>query len=459
MIEYTDPNPFKEFHIAHLMTNVIGESLSRIFSWCGGELKRANYQGDVGLHVAKALWGWKEMASRGEVKGEELIKFSLNDRVSALGTFYARGAEAYDNGGKIAMGEIEEINKKIYEKSDGTINELYELGRAWSLEHFERIYKRLGTKFDFYFFESETGEFGKQIVKENVENGIFEKSEGAIVFRGEKHGLHTRVFVTAAGIPTYEAKELGLANMKYERYPYDLSFIVTGNEIAEYFKVLLKAMELVFPDLAAKTTHLSHGMLRLPSGKMSSRTGNVVPAEALLEEIKKLILSKTDTVRLGKGGEVEVVADTIAVGAVKYSILKQAIGKDVIFDFNASISLLGNSGPYIQYTYARARSVLRKAMGLKISASLGGKIGDYPTVSRLLYRFPEVVLRAGKEYAPHQIATYLFELAQAFNNFYAEEKILEDSSAAAHKVALTEAVATVLKNGLFLLGIDAPERM
>src|SRR3989344_1663328 len=253
IVEYTDPNPFKEFHIGHLMSNAIGESLARVFEASGAEVRRANYQGDVGLHVAKAVWG----------------ALKQNSSVD-WGKAYVAGDRAYKED-ESAKKDISAINKKVYERGDAEINKLYDEGKKISLEYFEKIYKRLGTKFDFYFFESEGGIRGKEIVEDGLKKGVFEESDGAVVFKGERAGLHTRVFLSSEGLPTYEAKELGLAPMKYEKYPYDLSYIITGNEIIDYFRVLMEAMKEMFPDLAAKTRHVPHGMLRFASGKMSSR--------------------------------------------------------------------------------------------------------------------------------------------------------------------------------------------
>jgi arginyl-tRNA synthetase len=444
LVEYTDPNPFKEFHIGHLMSNTIGESVARLLQYSGAEVRRACYQGDVGLHVAKALWGY--------LQGEH-----------EWGRAYAEGSAAYeaDEGAKK---EINKLNKKIYSREDEKVNAFYDEGRRVSLEAFGKIYEKLGTKFDYFFFESETGEFGKRIVEQNL-GQVFERSEGAVVFPESKSGLHTRVFINSQGLPTYEAKELGLAKIKYEKYPYDLSVIITGNEINEYFRVLLAAMARVFPALAEKTRHLSHGMLRLPSGKMSSRKGNVVTAEALLGEVEK---------RLPEGGN----KDAVAVSALKYSILRQHIGADVIFDTEKSISLHGDSGPYLQYSYARARSVLRKAgcvssprddifKSPRVAPSERGSTRHFKNVSRseptilerVLCRFGEVVERAAREYAPHYLATYLIELAGAFNHWYAHERILEAGEETPYRLALTEAFSIVMKNGLWLLGISAPEKM
>jgi arginyl-tRNA synthetase len=332
-----------------------------------------------------------------------------------------------------------------------------------SLDHFEEIYQKLGTKFDYYFFESETGPLGKQIVHEHV-NGVFEKSDGAVVFRGEKHGLHTRVFLTSEELPTYEAKDLGLVVMKADTYPSDLYITITASEQTDYFRVVKKALELMYPDLAEKVVHIAHGMMRLSGGKMSSRTGDVVTAETLLNSVIERVNEKMKDTSMP---DVNTVSEHIAVGAIKYSILKQSAGKDIVFDFEKSLSFEGDSGPYLMYSHARARSVLEKARAEGISPDTSGKkpaVSEVkrPAVSeveRLLYRFPEVVERAMKEYEPHYVATFLTELAGSFNSYYAKEKIIDGSPEAPYKLALTDAFAETMKNGLWLLGIEAPEKM
>lgn len=438
MVEYTDPNPFKEFHIGHLMSNAIGESLARLFEFTGAKIVRANWQGDVGPHVAKAIWG-------------KMQKSEVN-----WGEAYAYGVSQYDGHKE----EIDAINKKIYDKSDSTINTLYNLGRKESLDHFEKIYKVLGTSFDYYFFEGVEGLLGIPIVHEFLDKGVFEKSDGAVIFRGEEYGLHTRVFLTAQGLPTYEAKELGLNKVKFDNEKdIDESVIVTANEQKEYLRVVLKAMEFIFPTIAEKTKHITHGMMRLPTGKMSSRTGDVITAEMLLNEAKQKIVPKVQENEERSLQNHDTLVEEIAVGAIKYSILKQATGRDIIFDFNTSLSFEGNSGPYLQYTHARACSILRKAKEAHIQSGVDGAVDDIGDVERLVHRFPEIVDRAQKEYEPHYVATYLFELAQAFNNFYARERIIESGDLAPYRVALTEAVSVVIKNGLYLLGIKSPERM
>ncbi len=281
------------------------------------------------------------------------------------------------------------------------------------------------------------------------------------MFRGENFDkkLHTRVFINKEGLPTYEAKELGLSKIKNDIYAYDKSIIVAANEINEYFKVLLKAMSLVFPDFAEKTKHLSHGMLRLPEGKMSSRTGNIISAESLINQVKEKVLEKMKDGEISES-EKPVIAEVISIGAIKYSVLHQAIGGDIVFDFDKSISFEGDSGPYLQYSAVRAQSLLNKAEGIvKISDNLP-EGWETTNLERLLERFPDVVVRAGTEYAPHYIATYLIEIAGEFNSFYASHKIIDDGDMTSpYRLALTQTFHQVMVSGLNLLGIKVPEKM
>ena len=451
MVEYTDPNPFKEFHIGHLMSNAIGESIARLFEASGAKVARACWQGDVGLHVAKAIWGMIQTNNKQQTTNNSKAT------VQKWGEAYTVGSQKYETD-ENAKKEINKLNKKIFDRSDTEVNKLYDWGRQVSLEHFEEIYKKLGTKFDHYFFESREGREGEKIVAEFLKKGVFEKSENAVVFRGERFGLHTRVFITSQGLPTYETKELGLNKAKFEKEPdINQSVIVTANEQNDYFKVVLKAMEQIYPEIAAKTKHLSHGMLRFASGKMSSRTGNVITGESLISTMEDLVLEKIKD-REFSPEEKQNIARAVGVGAIKYSILRSATGSDIIYDFEKSISFEGDSGPYLQYTYARALSVLRKTnLGVGLQCYLGARLPS-SLLERLLYRFPEVVARAAKEFEPHHIATYLIELAGAFNNFYAKNKII-GSEEENYRLALTRAVSIVLKNGLWLLGMEAPERM
>lgn len=470
-VEFTDPNPFKEFHIGHLYSNIVGESVSRLLEAQGAEVRRVCYQGDVGLHVAKSLWGLRQKLTmdNAQLTVNEWLKDlggkPLEDRIKLLGQAYAMGATAYEENEE-AKEAIKKINKQVFEK-DSEIMPLYQTGRQWSLDYFETIYARLGTKFEGYYFESIVGEVGKKLVEEYLEKGVFEKSQGAIIFPGEKYGLHSRVFINSLGLPTYEAKELGLAPTKYADEPYDFSIIVTGNEINEYFKVLLVALQQINPDLAKKTKHLSHGMVRLPEGKMSSRTGNVVTGEWLLNTATKKAEEKM------KESHVDIDAhksasQLVGDGAVKYALLKTTLGRDVEFSFDESVSFDGNSGPYLQYTYVRTQSVLCKAKEISnfLDPAKQGKFQisnsqlsvEESTLLRLVSRFDETVIAAANNYNPSILCNYIYNLAQSYNLFYQKHKVL-GSEQEEFRLSLTSGVGNVIKSGLDLLGIQAPEKM
>lgn len=447
LVEYTDPNPFKEFHIGHLFTNAVGESIARLFMAQGADVRRVNYQGDVGLHVACAIYGMKDLGI------EVDSAFTAKD----LGKAYALGATANKND-EAAAARIKEINKAIYERNDEELNALYDKGRQVSLDYFESVYNIVDTKFDHYFFESEAAPHGKEIVINNPD--VFPESEGARVFKGEEYGLHSRVFLNSQGLPTYEAKELALAKLKDEYVHYDHSVVSTAKEINEYFKVLLKAMSFVYPELATKTEHIGHGMVRLETGKMSSRTGDVIPAIDFINEITSAAAEKM--AESGRGEGSDDLARDIAVGAIKYATLKGSIYQDSIFNKEQALSFEGASGPYLQYTHARINSVLEKAeaAGVKPVLSDDSMPEAAFEVEKLLYRFPEVVEEAFEAREPHQITTFLTELASSFNSFYANEKIADATDPhAPYKCLLATAVKQTLRNGLWLLAIKAPERM
>lgn len=567
VVEYTDPNPFKEFHIGHLYSNVVGQSVSNLLESQGHHVWRADFFGDVGMHVAKALWGilgllqaehpafnQKELVDRFEAMQE----LALEKRVEFMGKAYAKGATEFKDGGDQSKAEIKalnflafraaqevvlptftekpQVNYDQYIQDSGfdyeNIKRLYSIGRSWSMEYFERIYYRLGTKFDGYYPESRTGEFGYGMVLDGLDRGIFEKGENdAIIFPGEKNGLHNRVFINALGLPTYEAKDFGNAVAKKKDFDYDQSVVVTGNEIDEYFKVVIAALTAYKPELGKSTVHISHGMVKLPEGKMSSRTGKILRGEWLLDEAKKRVVeimkqdaAETEISEQFSNESLEHTAEQVAQAAVRYALLKGDVGKDVIFDFDSSISFQGSSGPYIQYTYARAISVLKKG---KVSRGINELMSQESTnesethnpsthppinssthqpinflsqsqvilkdidwnqlhidlnqeeraVLNWLWRFSDAVERAATDYAPHYVATYIYELAQRFNSFYNKHSILGESqrsdlnkddlsssqpinsSTVLLRLALTAATAQVLKNGLFLLGIQAPEKM
>ena len=454
MIEYTDPNPFKPFHIGHLMTNAIGESIARILEHSGAAVSRANYQGDVGLHVAKAIWGLMQNEKLQSKAG------SYNLQAANIGRAYAHGAEMYETDEGVKK-EIDAINMKLYDKTDEKINEIYQWGFDVTMKAFEDLYGMLGTKFDYYFLESVMADIGRDIVKDNMDK-VFEESDGATVFKAEKHDpkLHTRVFITSAGLPTYETKELGLTEEKFKTNPgMDLSIVITANEQMDYMRVVAKAISFIHPDYENRMKHITHGMMRFVGGKMNSRKGNVITGESLLNDVRDAILEKMTDREFGNE-EREKIASDVAVAAIKYSILKQSIGGDIIYDFESSISFEGDSGPYLQYSYARANSVLEKAQKENILPDPHAFPPEIFEVEKLLYKFPEIVFRSVSKYEPHYIVNYLIETARAFISFYGNTVIAsKEDKNSPYKVALTYAFSFVMKTGLHLLGIETPVKM
>lgn len=452
MIEYTDPNPFKQFHIGHLMSNAIGESLARLYEWNGAKVFRANYQGDVGLHVAKAIWGMMKMDA--DFPNEE---DDIETRTKFLGDAYVLGASKYEDD-PTTKTEIDNLNVRIFEhlngKFDEEIDRYYSKGREWSLEHFEDLYSQLDTKFDYYFFESQTAKSGLKLVQKNI-GKIFRESEGAIIFPGEEYGLHNRVFINSKGLPTYEAKDLALADLKRKKKRVSKSIIITAQEQKDYFDVVLKALQQLNKKLAQKTQHITHGMMRFQEGKMSSRTGNIITGESLLKDIEAAILEKMANREMDDAKKSDT-AKKLAVASLKYSILKQSPGKDIIFDREASTSFDGDSGPYLMYSLVRANSILDKAL----QKDFGVQQSDYKPfeIEKILYRFPEVVEDSLKEQGPHIVLHYLLECASSFNEFYANNKIIgtEDES---RKLAVVSAFKNVLQNGLNILGIPTVDEM
>ncbi len=453
MVEYTDPNPFKPFHIGHLMTNAIGESISRIIAFCGADVICANYQGDVGPHVAKAIYGLLKVGLPEE-------NLSVTQKAQYIGRCYSDASTLYEES-DIIKKEIDIINKKIYERSDEKINEVYDWGRSITLDAFEELYKILGTKFKYYFFESVMAPIGLEIVKNNPT--IYEESNGAIVFHGEKYDpkLHTRVFINSAGLPTYETKELGLTKTKFEKENLDLSIVVTATEQTDYMRVVEKSISLIYPDTASKMKHITHGMMRFASGKMSSRKGNVVTGESLIRDSIEIVEEKVKD-RDFSEIEKKEIAEKVGISALKYSILKSSLGSDIVYDFEKSISFEGDSGPYLQYTAVRAKSILKKAVDQGFDSLENNNLEnkEITNLEKLLYRFPEVVSHSYENLEPHHIANFLTELASSFNSFYGNTIILnKDDFQTPYRLKLVSAFYQTMKNGLNLLGIETPDKM
>jgi arginyl-tRNA synthetase len=446
--EYSDPNPFKVLHVGHLYTTVVGDAIANLLENSGAQVHRVNFGGDVGLHVGKSMWSI--LKKLGGENPEKLAEIPENERAEWLAQNYIEGTAAYDENEQNKE-EIMALNKKVYQlhannDHSSPFAQIYWTCRQWSYEAFDAFYKRLGTKLEKYYPESEVADLGLQTVKQHT-GDIFEESEGAVVFKGEKYGLHTRVFINKQGLPTYEAKDVGLIMQKERDYHFDKSVVITGNEQQQYMAVVLKAIEQFLPELAKSTLYIPHGMVKLAGNvKMSSRKGNIIRATEVLDI----------TVGAIKDSKREP-NDTSVLGAIKYAFLKNRIGGDIIYDPAESVALEGNSGPYLQYAHARAKSILAKSDRDDsvhfeeldpAERSLARKIGEYA----------EVVDKATNELMPHHIATYLYELAQVFNRFYEKSRVIGDPREPV-RIMLVESYAEVLKNGLGLLGITAPDKM
>jgi arginyl-tRNA synthetase len=455
MVEFGHPNTHKEMHIGHMRTLITGEALSRIFEANGAKVFRANYQGDIGPHVAKAIWGTEKVLRERGITWDEAEKFSHAEKAHVLGEGYVIGNKEYDEHEQ----EIDEINRKLYVRHEDMVK-VYEQTRKWSLDYYAELYERFGTKYDGLFFESDVAASGKEIVQKNIGN-VFEESEGAIIFDGEKYGLHKRVFITKDGNPTYEAKEMGLAPVEYKAFPFDFNIHVVANEQAGYFQVVIKALALLDKKFKDKQYHLSMGMVQLVGKKMSSRTGEIITVDGLLEAVKESLRDLITTKGLDKQ-EIGEIAEVGTIGAVKYSVLRTDTKSNAVFDIENSVSLNGDSGPYVQYTYARCRSILRKAQGGKQVVTNKYDFSKQELdILRLVYRFPEIVQEAAERYASNLICNYAHELAQKYNTFYNTHSVLEaNTEEQKHfRILLTASVAQILKNSLYLLGIKSLERM
>lgn len=467
--EYSDPNPFKVLHAGHLYTSVVGDAIANLLELAGGKVHRVNFGGDVGLHVAKTLWAllaaandWQvdvdnidDAADKGWAAVQSYASKKLATRAAWLASFYMQGTEAYDEDANGAKAVVVALNKRVYlihEQNDheSPLSQIYWNCREWSYAYFDDFYARIGSHFEKYYPESETAPLGLKTVREQLANGVYEESDGAVVFAGEKYGLHTRVFINSHGLPTYEAKDVGLVMAKWRDYHFDRSVVITGNDIVEYMKVVLKSIEQFAPELSQRSLHLTHGNVKLAGGvKMSSRKGNILRATDVLD-----IAAQANRELSGNDNE------TTVLGAVKYSFLKQRMGGDIIYDAEESVTLEGNSGPYLQYAHARARSILRKAEVAQapVSATDSPLQPDERSLLRKISEYGEVIDKAVNELMPHHVCTYLYELAQAFNRFYEHNRVIGDERQGV-RLQLVEQYAETLQNGLTLLGIVAPDSM
>ena len=446
--EYSDPNPFKVLHAGHLYTSIVGNAIANLLAAAGADVHRVNFGGDVGLHVGKTMWAI--LRELGGEYPEKLADIPEGKRSEWMAACYVAGTDAYEDDGE-AKGAIVELNKRVYrlhadDDHTSPLAQIYWTCRQWSYDYFDAFYARIATPFEKYYPESSVADLGLATVKEQLAKGVFEASDDAVVFRGEPYGLHTRVFINREGIPTYEAKDVGLIMQKWTDYHFDKSVVITGNEQEQYMAVVLKAIEQFQPELVAATSHLTHGLVKLAGGvKMSSRKGNILRAVDVLD-----VAAEANREVTGQDNEAAVL------GAVKYAFLKQRLGADIIYDPKESVAILGNTGPYLQYAHARARSILAKAAPAE--AALTGLQAEERSLLRKITEYAEVIERATAELMPHHVCTYLYELAQRFNSFYEHSRVIGDEREAL-RLQLVRQYADTLQAGLKLLGIAAPDRM
>lgn len=437
--EFSDPNPFKVLHVGHLYTSIIGDSISRLFEYAGAKVIRANFGGDVGLHVAKTMY--------------ILAQKSLQDiRIEDIANCYVEGTAAYEDSPE-AKKEITKLNKEIYqinaENIHGTpLSDLYWHGRELSYTYFKDFYARIGLKFDKYYPESTVASLGLKIVKEQLEKGVYQESAGAVVFDGEKFGLHTRVFINQVGVPTYEAKDVGLIFTKWNDYHFDKSVVITGNEQLDYMKVVLKSVEQYAPELVAKTSHLTHGLVKLPGNvKMSSRKGNFLKAVDVLDMVRDALKS-----------EYQNEDEVVALAATKYAFLKYKMGGQIIFDPQESVKMTGNSGTYLLYSAVRAKKILEKTKNQSQHQNQHSLTTPERNLIKKILAYKNVLSEALSEMAPHKVATYLYGLSQDFSRFY-ENCPVAGSPEESSRKQLVKLYLDIMTHGLNLLGIVIPEEM
>lgn len=453
VLEYSCPNAFKELHTGHLYQTIFGDILARLLLVSGATVHRTSFGGDVGLHVAKCLWGMRQ--ELGGEKPEKLanIPDDAFERSRWISRCYVIGATAYE-GDEATKNDIDELNKTIYgfhdtNDHDSPLAKIYWQTRQWSFDYFDAFYQTIDVVPMRYIPESSTAPIGLKVVREQLLKGNLKESEGAVVFEGDesKH-LHTRVFVTSRGLPTYETKDIGVIWLEKQDYQFDRRYLITGNDQREYMRVVFAAAETFRPELAGTMTHLTNGTVRFADGKkMSSRLGNVTRAVDVLDVVREKVRSLVSD---------ESNVEAVTLGAIKYVFAKYKLGGDIAFDINETVSLAGNSGPYLQYAHARARSVLEKSNA--VFAQPTKVLLEDRALVRKLGEYHEVVAHAAKSLEPHYICNYLFELAQEFNRYYENNRVI-GGDLEEHRVSLVALYADTLKAGLAILGIHAPEKL
>lgn len=477
MVEYSSPNTNKPLHLGHVRNNLLGFSLAQILEACGNKVVKTNIVNDRGIHICKSMLAWQKWGdgatpeSTGK-KGDHLI-----------GDFYVLFDKHYKDEIKVMkeqgltddeaaaqsplMSEAREM-LRCWEQGDPEVRALWEMMNGWVYAGFDETYKRMGVDFDKIYYESQTYLEGKEKVLEGLEKGImYRKDDGSVWADLTADGLDHKLLLRADGTSVYMTQDIGTAKLRYQDFPISKMIYVVGNEQNYHFQVLSLLLDKLGFEWGKDLVHFSYGMVELPNGKMKSREGTVVDADDLMDAMVADARKVSD--ELGKldglsDDEAALVAETVGLGALKYFLLKVDPRKNITFNPEESIDFNGNTGPFIQYTYARIRSVLRKA------AEAGMTIGDYSTavpgereitLIQRLADFPAVVQEAGRTYSPALIANYVYDLVKEFNQFYHDCAILkeEDTALRSLRLQLCETVASVVRTGLNLLGIGVVERM
>ena len=476
MVEYSSPNTNKPLHLGHVRNNLLGFSVAEILSANGYEVIKVNLVNDRGIHICKSMLAWQmfgngETPESSQLKGDHLVgKYYVifdkeyKKQIEALIDKGHTEDEAKKNAAII--NDAQEMLLK-WEAGDQEVIKLWSMMNGWVYSGFEVTYKMLGVDFKKYYYESDTYLLGKDTIQEGLEKGVFfKKDDGSVWIDLTEDGLDQKLVLRADGTSVYITQDLGTAQLKYDDFKMDKSIYVVGNEQDYHFKVLFLILQKLGKTWAKGLFHLSYGMVDLPSGKMKSREGTVVDADELMDEM--ILTARERTEELGKvegftEQEKKDLYNMIGLGALKFFLLKVEPKKRLLFDPNESIDFQGHTGPFIQYTHARIRSVMAKAeYQNKISV-------NYSTILTALEKdlivnlakYPDVIAASAKEYSPAHIANYVFELAKLFNKFYHEESILkaEDPDVRNFRLDLSAATASTINKGMKLLGIQVPDRM
>lgn len=438
LVEHSSPNLFKPFHIGHVMNNTIGQSLVELARASGAEVATTSFPSDISLGVAKAIF---ILLEKNTDAGSLTIEM--------LGDAYVEGTARYTDDESIHV-RVKEIADNLYAQTTSPEWELFSACKKFNIAYFETIMERVGSSFDSYIYESEAGVEGKEIVLKHTP-AVFTESEGAVVYvpAEDRKDINTAVFINSQGNPTYEAKDIGLLSMKFERYIPDMSLFVTDNQQVPHFAVVLDAAKHINSEWSDKSIHIHHGRMSFKGEKMSSRLGGVPLAETMIDTVAQEVADRA--IDISKES-----IDAIAIGAIKFSILRAAAGKDINFDPETSLSFEGDSGPYLQYSTVRAQSILSKG---GMGATALPENWNTTNLEKQLIHFPEVVKHSIEEWSPHFLVTYLLELSQSFNSWYGNTKVIDETIESPYKLALTAAFATTMINGLKLLALPLPSKM